>query len=136
MTGSDAASIPVSWRQVVEDVCIVDVGAPAGAEILRLVSGPDPVDVEAGESATLSVTVGTDARAELDLEAHLISPWGTWEWMGPAATGATIGPGGTVTLEFGVSPPPWVNPGVWWALVRVACAGQLVYSEAVPVRVR
>ena len=136
VTGSDAPSIPVAWRQLVEDICIVDVAAPAGEHILRLVSGPDHVDVPAGASATLAVTVGTDARAELDLEAHLISPWGTWEWMGPAAVGATIGPRGTATLEFEVSPPAWVDPGEWWALVRVAGAGRLVYSPAVRVTVR
>jgi cyclohexanecarboxylate-CoA ligase len=36
------------------------------------------------------VTVGTDARADLALEAHLISPWGTWEWIGPASCGAVL----------------------------------------------
>ena len=33
---------------------------------------------------------GTDARTDLAVEAHLISPWGTWEWIGPAAAGATV----------------------------------------------
>ena len=46
----------------------------------------------AGEAARLAVTVGTAAGASLAVEAHLISPWGTWEWMGPAAQGAVLSP--------------------------------------------
>ena len=78
-------SMPPAWRQVVEDVCVVSLGEPPEDELLRLVSEPEPVDVKAGEAARLTVTVGTDAHADLAVEAHLISPWGTWEWMGPAA---------------------------------------------------
>ena len=70
------------------------------------------------------------------LEAHLISPWGTWEWLGPATLGAELPARGTVELDFDVAPPAWVEPGEWWALVRVACAGRLVYTPAVRVTVR
>ncbi|MBV9516072.1 MAG: alpha-mannosidase, partial [Mycobacteriaceae bacterium] len=136
VTGSDAASIPAAWRQLVEDICVVSVGAPPEHELLRLISGPEAVDVGPGETARLAVTVGTDARADLSVEAQLISPWGTWEWIGPAAVGATLPAAGHVQLEFDVSPPAWVDPGEWWALVRVACAGRLVYSPAVRVAVR
>ena len=87
MTGSDAASMPPAWRQVVEDVCVVSVAAPAGDDVLRLISDPEPVELSAGETARLTVIIGTDAHADLAVEAHLISPWGTWEWMGPAAVG-------------------------------------------------
>ena len=89
VTGSDAASMPAAWRQMVEDVCVVSVGAPSeDLDVLRLISGPEAVVVTAGESGRLAVTVGTDARTDLAVEAHLISPWGTWEWIGPAAAGA------------------------------------------------
>jgi alpha-mannosidase len=138
VTGSDTHSIPASWRQVVEDVCTVWVGPQdsSGTEVLRLVSGPEPVDVAAGESARLTVTVGTNAHADLAVEAHLISPWGTWEWIGPAAVGAELPAAGTVELEFDVSPPVWTEPGEWWALMRIGCAGHLVYTPAVKVTVR
>lgn len=137
VTGDDAASMPASWRQVVEDVATVSVGTPReDNEIVYLVSEPADIDVAAGESARLAVTVGTSAGASLSLEAHLISPWGTWEWIGPAAQGAVISPGEHTTLGFDVVPPPWVQPGEWWALVRVGCAGRLLYSPAVKVTVR
>lgn len=127
-------SLPVSWQQTVEDVCIVSVGA-TDDEVLRLVAGPDPVHIAPGQQATLSVTVGTDCYADLTVEAHLITPWGTWEWMGPNVVGAELPARGTVELVFEVAPPAWMTSGEWWALVRVACAGELVYSPAVEVRV-
>jgi hypothetical protein len=144
--------MPSTWRQTVEDVCLVTVDASGGhhgtptasrqnrqatnREVLKLVSGPDAVEVAAGASARLAITVGTDARADLAAEAHLISPWGTWEWMGPAVIGATLPAGGQVDLEFEVAPPAWVEPGDWWALIRVGCAGRLLYTPAVKVTVR
>ncbi len=132
-----ADDAPAAWRQVVEDVCIVSVGDGVdGAELLYLVDGPCDVELPAGDRARLTVTVGTEACAELAVEAHPISPWGTWEWIGPAACGAVIPARGTVELDFDVTPPPWQEPGQWWALVRIACAGRLVYSPAVRVIVR
>jgi alpha-mannosidase len=136
VTGSDAVSIPAAWRQTVEDVCMVSVAAPADADVLRLVSDPEPVEVSAGETGWLAVTVGTDAHADLAVEGHLISPWGTWEWMGPAAVGRELPARGTVEVGFDVAPPVWVEPGEWWALIRVGCAGRVVYSPAVKVVVR
>ena len=128
---------PAAWRQVVEDVSVVTVGsAPKElVELLYLLAGPADVELRAGDSGRLAVTVGTHARADLALEAHLISPWGTWEWIGPAALGAVLPARGTTELVFDVTPPPWLEPGQWWALIRVGCAGRLVYSPAVKVTV-
>jgi uncharacterized membrane protein len=128
-------AIPASWHQTVEDVCVISLGSHDD-EVLRLVAEPLAVDVAAGETARLSVTVGTDAHADLAVEAHVISPWGTWEWLGPNIVGDVLPARGVVELEFDVAPPAWTEPGLWWALIRVACAGELVYSPAVSVRVR
>ncbi len=130
------AGLPAAWQQIVEDVCIVSVGTSSKDELLRLIRAPEPVDVAPGGRASLGVTVGSDARADLALEAHLISPWGTWDWLTPAVRGAVLPASGMTDLNFEVCPPPWVEPGQWWALVRVACAGRLIYSPAVTVRVR
>ena len=61
----------------------MSVAAPPDDSLLRFVAEPEPVDVKAGEGTRLTVGVATDAYADLAVEAHLISPWGTWEWMGP-----------------------------------------------------
>lgn len=132
-------TLPPSWRQLVEDVCVVTIGesgADSGPHVLKLVSEPQAVDVKAGGTARLAITIGTDARTDLAAEAHLISPWGTWEWMGPAAAGVEVPAGGTAEIGFDVAPPSWVEPGEWWALIRVGCAGRLIYSPAVKVTVR
>jgi len=129
------AAVPASWRQAVEDVCVVSVGS-TDDQVLRLTADPQPVVVAAGDASTLEVTVATDSYARLSVEAHLISPWGTWEWLGPNIIGAVVSARGSVDLVFDVAPPAWVQPGEWWALVRVACAGELVYSPAVRVIVR
>ena len=128
--------VPEAWRQTVEDVCIVTVGAEAPGDLVRLVSEPADIVVAPGETARLTVTVGSDARADLALEAHLISPWGTWEWTGPAACGAVLRAGSTVEVGFDIAPPPWLDPGQWWALVRIGCAGRLLYTPAVRITVR
>lgn len=126
--------VPACWRQPVEDVCVMTVGAAAG-ELVYLADGPTEVTLEAGEAGTLTLTVGSHACADLNLEAHLISPWGTWEWMGPGALGAVLPARATVDLGFQLTPPAWLEPGQWWALVRIGCAGRLVYSPAVKVTV-
>ena len=130
-------SVPAAWRQVVEDVGVVAVGSDQVdlGDLVYLVDGPADVTLRAGDTARLTVTVGTHACADLALEAHLISPWGTWEWIGPPALGAVLPAHGTVKLGFAVTPPAWLQPGQWWALVRVGSAGRLVYSPAVKVTV-
>lgn len=133
--GPAAADVPAAWRQVVEDVCVVAVGDCPDEALIHLVGEPADVTLSAGAATTLTATVGSAARAELALEAHLISPWGTWEWIGPPALGAVLPAGGTVDLHFRVAPPPWVRPGRWWALVRVGCAGRVLYTPAARVSV-
>lgn len=129
---------PAAWRQVVEDVTFLDVGLDIdtdAGDFAYLVDGPADVELAAGASTRLSVTIGSRARADLAVEAHLISPWGTWEWIGPSVLGADLPAQGSVELAFDVSPPVWLDPGQWWALVRVGCAGRLIYSTAVKVTV-
>jgi alpha-mannosidase len=128
-------AVPACWRQPVEDVCVVEVGQAAG-ELVYLADGPAEVTLRPGEAGGLTVTVGSRAGTDLALEAHLISPWGTWEWMGPGALGTVLPARGNVDLGFQLNPPAWLEPGQWWALVRIGCAGRLVYSPAVRVTVR
>ena len=128
-------AIPASWHQTVEDVCMISLGRHDD-QMLRLVAEPGAVDIAAGDTARLRVTVGTDAHADLAVEAHLISPWGTWEWLGPNIVGGVVPARGTVELEFDVAPPAWTEPGRWWALIRVACAGELLYTPAVAITVK
>ncbi|MEE6135285.1 NEW3 domain-containing protein [Mycobacterium sp. 050128] len=128
-------NLPAAWHQTVEDVSIVEIGADQDTELVYLVDGPDEITMRAGQTTRLAVTIGSHAAADLSAEAHLISPWGTWEWIGPASVGALLPARRTVEFGFDVSPPAWLEPGQWWALIRVGCAGRLVYSPAVQVTV-
>jgi hypothetical protein len=56
--------------------------------------------------------------------------------MGPAACGADLPAGSAVEVGFDINPPPWATPGTWWALIRIGCAGRLLYTPAVAVTVR
>ena len=69
LTGTD---LPTSWRQVVEDVCVVAIDGVDYDRLVYLTGELAEVEVAAGQSARLAVTVGTDASAELSVEAHLI----------------------------------------------------------------
>jgi len=126
--------VPPAWRQTVEDVCVITVGDP-DEELVSLVSGPHDIVVARGGTARLTATVAIGARADLPVEAHLISPWGTWEWISPDSRGAVAKAGSSVDVNFDVTPPPWLTPGTWWALIRVGCAGRLLYTHAVRVAV-
>nr|ABP47570.1 glycoside hydrolase, family 38 [Mycolicibacterium gilvum PYR-GCK] len=127
--------IPAAWHQTVEDVAVISVGGHADP-LLHWVAEPQAVHVDAGQVASLGVTVGSAAHADLTVEAHLISPWGTWEWLRPNIVGGALPARGGLALHFEVAPPVGTAPGRWWALIRVACAGELLYSPAVPVVVR
>lgn len=124
--------VPSAWSQPVEDVCVVSVGGVPGP-LIRLAEGPNGVVVARGEASSLTATIASEARGDLNLEAHLISPWGTWDWIGPASAGAVLPARSTVDITFDVAPPPWADHGRWWALIRVGCAGRLLYTEAVTV---
>jgi alpha-mannosidase len=126
--------VPASWRQVVEDVTVLTVGAVSGS-LLRLSADPSPVRLRRGESGRLAVRVASSAGAPVAVEAAVVSPWGTWEFVGPRAVGAEVPAGGEVELAFDVAVPAWVAPGSWWALVRVVGAGKVLYSPAVPLEV-
>ena len=130
-----AGDIPPAWRQTVEDVCIITVG-DVDDDLVRLVGDPQDIAIDRGRHARLTATVASASHGDLNLEAHLIGPWGTWEWMGPAATGAVLPAQSTLEVGFDIAPPPWLTPGRWWALIRIGCAGRLFYTPAVSVTVR
>lgn len=127
--------IPASWHQTVEDVAVISIGEQDDP-LVHWVAEPRAVQVAAGEVAPLGVVVGSAAHADLTVEAHLISPWGTWEWLRPNILGGALPAQGSLPLDFEVAPPAGTPPGRWWALIRVACAGELLYSPSVPVVVR
>jgi alpha-mannosidase len=126
---SRVGEVPASWRQVVEDVVV------GSGSLFQLVAGPEAVRLARGESGRLSVRVASAVEAAVAVEAALVSPWGTWEMVGPRAVGAELPAMGEVELGFDVRVPRSAAPGCWWALVRVVGGGRVLYSPAVALEV-
>jgi alpha-mannosidase len=131
LSGDD---LPPSWRQVIEDVAIITVPGDR-SPLLRFVTELAPVSVQPGQTARLHTRIASGAHASIAIEASLISPWGTWELAGPRATGTEIAPHGELDVAFDITPPPWTPPGRWWALIKIAGAGTMLYSPAVALEV-
>jgi alpha-mannosidase len=130
------SGLPPSWSQVVEDVAVLTVpGERINVDLLRLSTDPEPVRLAPGQRGRLAVRVASSAHAQLAVEATLVSPHETWAITRPRAIGAEVPALGAVELGFEVIPPPWTPPGRWWALIRVAGAGRLLYSPAVALEV-
>jgi hypothetical protein len=148
--------------EVVEDVVSVLIGEdraallppPPGVEIelgvqtqgtkspearatgLEIVSVSSDVTAAPGERARLVVGLANRTRGRIDGEAMPVSPWGTWGFVGPYATGFGIEAGAEGSVEFEVEVPIDAEPGHWWVMVKLMWFGRVQYGDAVPVVVR
>ena len=86
-----------------------------------------------GGQGELLVRVTSGLASELHGEAQLVSPFGTWEMLGPPAQGFSIAPGTSTVLRFAANVPVAARPAQWWALVKVMYYGRVRYTEAIPV---
>jgi alpha-mannosidase len=109
-----------------------DEARPLGLE-LSVVT--DVVDVTCGEKATLTVRATSTASDDIDGEAMVVSPWGTWHLIGPYTSGFHVPAGASTEVSFAVSAPTHAQPGTWWAMVKLMWFGRVQYSPAIPVRV-
>jgi alpha-mannosidase len=91
------------------------------------------VELAPGGEAELLVRVTSGLASELHGEAQLISPFGTWEMLGPWTQGFSLAPGAGTVLRFAVRAPAAARPGRWWALVKVMYYGRVRYTEAIGV---
>ncbi|MEU8261688.1 glycoside hydrolase family 38 C-terminal domain-containing protein [Micromonospora sp. NPDC048999] len=132
-----AARVHGEHGQVVEDVTALWIGPGEDR------SGPLDVRVETpaldvvpGRPAELRVQLTNPCRAEVHGEAQLISPYGTWELLGPWTQAFSVPPGGLVEVRFPVRVPPATPPMEVWALVKVMAFGTVHYTPSVPIVVR
>jgi len=149
-----AARIRDDLGHVVEDTAMVAVGerrwpdpdlppeetlelmqadySAAAAEVDLAVLTPE-LRLAPGGQGELLVRVTSGLASELHGEAQLVSPFGTWEMLGPLAQGFSIAPGTSTVLRFAASVPATARNAQWWALVKVMYYGRVRYTEAVPV---
>jgi alpha-mannosidase len=150
-----AARIQDEFGHLIEDTAMVAVGerrwpdphlppeeslellqtdyAAAAAEVELEVLTPE-LRLIPGARGELQVRVTNRLASELHGEAQLVSPFGTWQMLGPWTQGFGAAPQESVTLRFTVSVPETERPGSqWWALVKVMYFGRVRYTETVPV---
>ncbi|HEV2375902.1 MAG TPA: glycoside hydrolase family 38 C-terminal domain-containing protein [Streptosporangiaceae bacterium] len=141
--------------QVLEDAAMVSVGEPPAPaldlpldELLPLLAADDealhaevdmslrPASLRLAPDSTAELTVHITNRSAAPVrgESQLVSPWGTWDGIGPWTQGFAAEPGETVVLHYPVTVT--ARPG-WdaWAVAKVMYFGRVRYSEAVSVAV-
>jgi hypothetical protein len=152
-----AAQVSDDLGQVIEDAAVLNAGGPGAPdlyrphdEVLPLIEAetaattreltltvPTPrLRLAPGGTAELTVELASSMASQLRGEAQLISPFGSWESLGPWTQGFRIEPRGRASVRFQVRIPAATRPGTqWWALVKVMYFGRVRYTEAVPVTV-
>jgi alpha-mannosidase len=149
-----AARIRDDLGQLVEDTAMVAVGeqlwpdpalpaeeslelmqadyaaGAAEAEVAVLTPG---LRLTPGNEGELQVRVTSGLASELRGEAQLVSPFGSWEMLGPWTQGFSVAPGASTVLRFAVHVPMTERHAQWWALVKVMYYGRVRYTEAIPV---
>ena len=149
-----AARIRDDLGQLVEDTAMVAVGERrwpdpdlppeetlelmqadyiAGAAEMDLAVLTPELRLAPGGQGELHVRVTSGLASELHGEAQLVSPFGTWEMLGPPAQGFSIAPGASTVLRFTARVPVTARNAQWWALVKVMYYGRVRYTDAIPV---
>jgi hypothetical protein len=105
----------------------------AGAAEMDLAVLTPELRLAPGGQGELLVRVTSGLASELHGEAQLVSPFGTWEMLGPPAQGFSIAPGTSTVLRFAASLQVTARKAQWWALVKVMYYGRVRYTEAIPV---
>ncbi|HEY0717096.1 MAG TPA: glycoside hydrolase family 38 C-terminal domain-containing protein [Streptosporangiaceae bacterium] len=152
-----AAQISDDLGQVIEDTAFVQAGGPGEPDLFQPLAQVLPA-VEASTAAiageigltvlTPALRLAPGAEAEvgaevinqlaspLRAEAQLISPFGSWEALGPWTQGLRAAPGERLPVRFGGRVPATARPGTrWWAIVKIMYFGRVRYSAAIPVTV-
>ncbi|MFG1825633.1 NEW3 domain-containing protein [Microbispora bryophytorum] len=129
--------------QTYEDVTRLHVFRPGesgrrspGLEVaLEGLGHPPHLRLTPGGRAEVVVRLRSEARSPVSAQAQLVSPWQTFEMFPKWNSGAVVPPEGEAEVRFPVRVPPGARPGRWWALVKIACAGWLHYTDTIEVEV-
>ena len=103
-----------------------------GGELVAELS-TDSVNVAPGERGELSLQLHNLAASPLHGEAQILSPYETWEMVGPWTQGFAVQPGGYEVLAFTIKVPADFRAGTYWALVKLMYYGRMIYTESVPL---
>ncbi|MFG2461801.1 NEW3 domain-containing protein [Streptomyces sp. NPDC048523] len=121
--------------QTYEDAVGLDVpGGPPPGRGLVCDLAADRVTVRGGERAQVPVSLRNTTRGPVGGQLWAVSPWGTWQGVGPGLQGFTV-PGGEereFVIEVDGSSIP---PGAYWLMAKAAWNGQVAYTKAIVLEV-
>jgi hypothetical protein len=117
------------------DVARLLVGVDGPETVTATWSGPAALALRPGQDGELRLELTTDAAGPITVDVHLIGPWHTWDLFPVAGTRLELPAHGRSTLRLPVRVPDGHGPGRWWALCRIAHAGELHYTAPVTVEV-
>ncbi|KAA9378360.1 alpha-mannosidase [Microbispora cellulosiformans] len=96
---------------------------------------PPGLRLRPGGGAEVVVRLHSGARSPMPAQAQLVSPWQTFEMFPEWNGGTVVPPGDEAWVRFPVRVPPDTRPGRWWALVKIACAGWVHYTDTIEIEV-
>ncbi|WP_203237044.1 glycoside hydrolase family 38 C-terminal domain-containing protein [Nocardia panacis] len=102
---------------------------------LELTSITESITLAPGGAATLIVELANRTGGLIEGEAMPISPWGTWEFIGPRSTGFRVEARSDGEIVFPLTIPRDARPGHWWILVKLMWFGRIQYSPAISLTV-
>jgi alpha-mannosidase len=118
-----------------EDVSVLLLGDAARIDELAVSLRTTSVRLRPGQQAEIVVGLVSTAPGVRRAQVQLISPWGCWDLLPEWDRGADIPAGGQAEVRFPVRAASGMEPGRWWALVKVASEGRCFYTEAVSIEV-
>ncbi|TLP60792.1 NEW3 domain-containing protein [Microbispora triticiradicis] len=96
---------------------------------------PPGLRLRPGGRAEVVVRLQSGARSPMPAQVQLVSPWQTFEMFPEWNGGTVVPPGDEARVRFPVRVPPGTRPGRWWALVKIACAGWVHYTDTIEIEV-
>ncbi|MBO4275488.1 NEW3 domain-containing protein, partial [Microbispora triticiradicis] len=96
---------------------------------------PPGLRLRPGGRAEVVVRLQSGARSPMPAQVQLVSPWQTFEMFPEWNGGTVVPPEDETRVCFPVRVPPGTRPGRWWALVKIACAGWVHYTDTIEIEV-
>jgi alpha-mannosidase len=137
-----AAALTDPHGGATEDVVVLTIGEASADPLLEatppLEADPlldvrieqESIEVAAGDSVVVHALVRNHAHSPVRGELQLISPYGTWDALGPWSQGFEVPADGTARIPLRIAPDRTARPGRWWFLAKVMAFGHVSYTAA------
>ncbi|HZE40790.1 MAG TPA: glycoside hydrolase family 38 C-terminal domain-containing protein [Stackebrandtia sp.] len=133
---TDAILPPAPGEEIDHQIQIKGTTAETGRALgLDITSVSDPITLSPGGTARVSIGLSSSASTRIEGEAMPVSPWGTWDFIGPYSQPFAVEAGATSEVAFDVAVPVDAAPGHWWVMVKLMWYGRVMYAPAIRLEV-